>query len=73
MFLDRIDLVACPLLIPFGFIVVTFEPSKLPIGRTFTIQNLKSKIQNGMKGTNPLLIVPRVPATFLVKSASNSL
>jgi len=32
--------------VPFCFIVATFESPKLPIRRTFTIQNLKSKIQN---------------------------
>ncbi len=71
MFLDRTDLVPCPLLIPFCFIAATFEPPKLPIGKTFTIQNLKFKIQNGMRGTNPLPIVPRVPVSprhFLLKA-----
>jgi Fe-S cluster assembly iron-binding protein IscA len=35
-------------MIPFWFIVVTIEFLKLPIGKTFKIQNPKSKIQNGI-------------------------
>jgi hypothetical protein len=39
---------ACPNpgVIPFGFRLATFEFVKLPTGKAFTIQNLKSKIQN---------------------------
>jgi hypothetical protein len=33
---------------PFGLIAATFRKLKLLLGETFKIQNLKSKIQNGI-------------------------
>jgi len=39
------------LVIPIGFRLATFEFVKLPTGKAFTIQNLKSKIQNGITDT----------------------
>jgi hypothetical protein len=38
---------------PIGFRLATFELVKLPTDKAFTIQNLKSKIQNGIRPKNP--------------------